>query len=41
MALMKDFHNLSGEHKNQVKKLVSEHEKKINSLNRKIVKIKK
>ena len=37
---MKDFHNLSGDHQKQVKKLVSDHEKKISSLNKKIKKIK-
>jgi prefoldin subunit 5 len=41
MALMKDFHNLKGNHQNQVKKLVVDYEKKIRSLNKKIVKIKK
>lgn len=38
---MKDFHNLKGNHQNQVKKLVVDYEKKIRSLNKKIVKIKK
>jgi prefoldin subunit 5 len=41
MVLMKDFHELKGNHQKQVKTLVSEHEKKIHSLDKKIKKIQK